>query len=423
MKKTILIATMAVATVPALAQDKYVVNANLAMRSQNYDEAKAEIDKAMANPETAQKPKALFAKAQIYMALQGVDKYKASSPYKQGLAAAMTLSETKPDYEKNAVDNMLLSGGFQTYNDGVKAYNDKQYNESAELMKTVVKIGEMNAAKKFEKSIPVNWQRAMDTVMADAYLTMANAAYFSGNMTEAVPLLIKVKNNPIRKSPSVYQCLIDAYGKTGNTAQELAAIEEGRKEYPSDVTIRNYELNYYIKAGKLDELTKKLEDAAAKDPGNADLQFNLATTYLGMTAARDGKKPANAAEMYKKSEEAFNRALKAAPDNAGYNYNFGALYFNQATDVNEQMNAITGSTKADIDKYDALKKQRDDLFVKSTPYFEKAYNTLSANETSLKGEDKRTYKTTLMALNKIYAIQSKLDKASEMKKKMDALSD
>ncbi|GAA4461496.1 hypothetical protein GCM10023093_06260 [Nemorincola caseinilytica] len=410
---------MAVAALPGIAQDKYVVSANLALKSQNYDEAKSEIDKAMANPETAQKPKTLFAKAQVYFTLQNVDKYKNDAPYKQGLDAAVKLAESKPDYEKQAVDGMLLTGGFLSYNDGVRAYNEKKYTESAELMKTVIKVGEMSGGKRFQNANPT-WQKQMDTVLADAYLTMANAAYFSEKYDEAIPLLIKVKGNPIRKSPSVYQCLIDAYGKQNNSAQELAAIEEGRKEYPSDITIRNYELNYYIKAGKMDELVKKLEEAAAKDPSNADLNFNLATTYLSMAAPKDGKKPANAADMYKKAEGAFLNALKASPDNGGYNYNFGALYFNQATDVNDQMNSITGSTKADIDKFDALKKQRDDLFGKATPYFEKAYAVLSPNEASLKGEDRRSYKSSMLALNRIYAIQNKLDKATEMKKKMDA---
>ena len=422
MKKSILITVLAAASVPAIAQDKYVVSANLAMKSQNYDEAKSEIDKAMANPETAAKPKAIFAQAQIYFTLQSVDKYKPENPYRTGLQAAMKLAETKPDYEKQTVDQMLLQGGFLSYNDGVKAYNDKKYDESANLMKTVIKVGEMDGGKHFEKT-NASWQRTMDTVMADAYLTMANAAYFGGNMTEAIPLLTKVKSNPIRKSPAVYQCLIDAYGKEKNTAQELAMIEEGRKAYPADVTLRNYELNYYIKAGKMDELTKRLEDAAAKEPNNADLQFNLATTYLGMATPKDGKRPANAAEMYKKSETAFMKTVALAADNSGYAYNFGVLYFNQATDVNDQMNAITGSKKEDIDNFDRLKKQRDELFVKATPHFEKAYNALSANEAALKGEDRATYKSTLQALKSIYAIQNKLDKSSEMKKKLEAMAD
>ncbi len=149
--------------------------------------------------------------------------------------------------------------------------------------------------------------------------------------------------------------------------------------------------------------------------------FNLATTYLGMANPKDGKKPANAVEYTIKSEDAFERALKLSPENAGYNYNFGALYYNQATDYNDQMNAITGSSAADLKKYDDLKVKRDAMFGKSMPYFEKSYNILSVNESGLKGDDLRTYKSTLMALKEVYARQSKMDKSAEMKKKYEAL--
>ncbi|MCF8449168.1 MAG: hypothetical protein K9G49_04785 [Taibaiella sp.] len=420
MKKAILIAAAVGMTLPGIAQDKFVVSANLALKSQNYDEAKTEIDKAMANPETSEKPKAMFAKAQIYFSLQNVEKYKGSNPYKEGLKTTIKLAETKPDYEKSTVDQMLILGGFLSYNEGVKAYNEKKYTESVELMKTVTKIGEMGGGKRFEKQ-PPNMMKQMDTVVADAYLTMANSVYYAGNMDEAIPLLIKVKSNPIRRIPSVYECLIDAYSRQKNSAQELATIEEARKIFPNDVTLRNYELNYYIKAGKMDELIKRLEDAASKEPNNSDIQFNIATTYLSMASPKDGKKPANSAELFTKSEEAFVRAIKIAPENSGFNYNFGALYFNQATDYNDQINAITGSSKADQEKYESLKAKRDGLFAKATPYFEKSYSILNPTESTLKGEDLKTYKSTLTALNRIYVLQSKLDKAADMKRRLDLL--
>ena len=134
MRKLVLIAATIGMTVPAMAQDKYVVSANIAMKNQNFEEAKTEIDKAMASPETREKPKALFAKAQIYYMLQDQEKYKASNPYREALATTIKLAEVKADYEKLTVDNMLLRGGFLSYNDGVKAYNDKRYSESVELM-------------------------------------------------------------------------------------------------------------------------------------------------------------------------------------------------------------------------------------------------------------------------------------------------
>jgi Tfp pilus assembly protein PilF len=171
----------------------------------------------------------------------------------------------------------------------------------------------------------------------------------------------------------------------------------------------------------MEDLVKKLEEASAKDPNNADLHFNLATTYLSIANPKDGKKPANSAELYTKSEESFTRAIKASPDNSGFNYNFGALYFNQATDFNDQINAITGSSKADQDKYESLKAKRDGLFAKAAPYFEKSYSVLSPNDAKLQGEDLRTYKSTVIALNKIYILQGKTEKASEMKKILDTL--
>ena len=418
MKKAILIIATIGITLPGLAQDKVVVTALTALKERNYDEAKSSIDQAMQNPESKEKPKALFAKAQIYFQMQNVDKYSASSPYREGSKALFKLTEVKPDYEKTTVDQLLLVSAYLYFNDGIKAYNDKKLAESGEFMKNVVKIHDMNGGKRFEK-LPNS--KSFDTVSAEANQILANSAYYLGNYEEAVPLLTAAKNNPVTKIPPIFEVLIDAYNKQKKYTEAFTVIQEARAAFPDDATLRNYELNYYITSGKQDELLKKLEEAAAKEPNNADIQFNLATIYLGMAIPKEGKRPANSAEMVSKSEEAFKRAIAISPDNAGYNYNFGALYFNQATDINDQMNAITGSSDADQKKYDALKANRDATFGKAMPYLEKAYNELSKNESSLKAEDKNTYKSAIFALKEVYARQSKLDKSQEMSKKYDSL--
>jgi len=423
MKKILIliIATFAVAF-QGTAQDKYVTSALTALKSNNLEEAKENIDRAMSSPESKEKAKTLFAKAQVYFTMQSADKYKASNPYREGAQALFKLLEVKPDYEKTTVDQYLLIAGIYYFNDGVKAYNDKKYAESGDLMKNVVKILDMKSTRKFE-NIPE--PKKFDTISAEAYQTLANSAYYeaksTGKYEDAISLLVKVKNNPITKNPTVYQCLIDAYDKQKNSTEYYATIQEARKLFPDDVTLRNYELNYFIKSGKQEDLIKKLEEAAIKEPNNSDILFNIATTYLGMANPKDGKKPANTAELTAKSEDAFSRALKLSPENPGYNYNFGALYYNQATDYNDQMNAITGSSSADLKKYDDLKAKRDALFNKSMPYFEKAYTLLLPNENSLRGEDMNTYKSTLLALKEVYARQNKLDKSSEMKKKYESL--
>jgi len=418
MKKVFLMLAAVGLSVSGIAQDRLVTSAAVAMQGKNIDEAKDDIDKAMGNPETKEKPKALLLKAQIYMAMVNEPKYKDSHPYREATTALFRLVEVKPEYEKSTVDQLLGIAAFLYYNDGARAYNDKKLDDATEFMKTALKIRDM---KRFDKFTDEQ-KRKIDTVSADAQQTLANSAYYRGKYDEAIPQLTTVKNNPITRSPSVYECLIDALDRQNKKDEELTVIQEGRKAFPDDLTIRNYELNFYIKSGKDDEVIRKLEEAAAKEPNNAEIQFNLATTYEGMANGKDGKKPANTAELTTKAEDAFQKALKMDPDNAVFNYNFGALYFNQATEVNNQMNSITGSSDADQKKYDNLKAQRDAIFAKATPYFEKANTSFAAREKDLRAEDKNTYKTSLKALMDIYSRLSKMDKYGETKKKYESLN-
>jgi len=416
MKKTVIIIAALALSLNGLAQDTYVTSAGVALQNKNYDEAKDDIDKAMTNNDTKEKPKALFIKAQVYFSLQNQEKYKASNPFKEATAALFKLIQVKPEYEKNTVDQLLGIAAFLYYNDGASAYNNKNLDQATESMKTALKIRDLN---RFDK-LTATQQKTIDTVSADALQTLANSAYYQNKYEEAVPLLTKVKNNPITKKANIYECLIDALQKLDKKQEEQAAIQEGRKEFPEDAFIRNKELNYYIAAGKDDEIVKKLEEAAAKEPNNPEFQYDIATTYLGMANPKDGKKPANSADYVAKSEDAFQKALKLAPDNPSFNYNFGALYFNQATDVNNQMNAITGSSDADQKKYDNLKTQRDAYFAKASPYFEKAKN-IYGNQKDLKADERTTYKNTLKALMDIYSRLSKMDLYGEVKKKYETL--
>jgi predicted Zn-dependent protease len=285
-------------------------------------------------------------------------------------------------------------------------------------MKNAIKVIELKASGKRFEGMPDS--KSFDTLAANAYQTLGNSYYYNEKYADAIPYLLKVKNNPITKSPTAYENIIYAYQKTGNKAEEQAMIQEGRKAFPDDVTIKHMELNTLMASGRQEELIKSLEESAVKEPGNADILFNLATTYLGMANPKDGKKPANAADLVAKSEDAFLRALKIAPDNPGYNYNLGALYYNQATDINEQMNAITGTSAADNAKYDGLKVKREAMFGKSMPYFEKAYTTLKANAANLSGDDKNTYRSCMIALKEVYARVNQMDKSKAMKAEYDA---
>ncbi len=398
--------------------EKYVVSANEALNKMNLDEAKEDIDRAMAAPEVNEKSKTLYVRAQVYVSLQTLDKYKASNPYREAAQALFKLIQIKPRYEKETVDISLINCAFFYFNDGVRAYNNRNFAEAIDYLGNVIKICNLDDGKRFRESPGA---KQLDTVAANATSTLANCYYFSGKYAEAIPLLIKAKNNPITRSASVFEFLSFAYNKQNDAKNEFALLQEGRAAFPQDVLLRNDELNYYIKTGRQDEIMKKLEETAAIDTNDADIQFNLATGYLTMARPKSGSMPANEAEYIVKSEKAFIRALRLAPDNAAHNYSFGALYFNLGFEVNAEMNKIGGTSNEEQKKYDVLKAKRDELLFKAAPYFEKACKIFSANEAGLKGEDMTSYKDALMALSQIYALQNKQDLAQDMKKKHDSL--
>jgi len=420
MKRILLTAAVLGITLTGIAQEKYVTSANVALQAGNIDEAKENIDKAMSGAGMQEKPKALFVKGGVYMAMMMSEKYKSTSPYREGAQALMKLAEIKPEYEKETVDQMLIVAGALYYNDAVNKYNSRSdannYIDAAPLFKNVIKIHDLNGGKRFEKFPRV---KSIDSVAATSAMYIALCSYNSKNYAEAIPLLIAAKDNPITRSAYLYENLIEAYRQVKDKDKELAAIQEARAAYPADQGLRNAELNYFILSGKQDELLKKLEIESAKDPGNSELLFSIAIVYTGMANPKTGDRPSNAADLLKKADDAYQAALKLAPENADLNYNYGAMYNNQAKEINDQMNAITGTSTKETQKYDELKAKRDALFNKALPYVEKAYTLLDAKAASLKGSEKNSYSGSLLILSQIYSIQNKMDKYNEVKKKMN----
>jgi hypothetical protein len=400
-----------------LAQDKNITGALEALFKKSYDEAKNLIDDAQMSVKTKDKPLTLFTKVRVYDMLQDVDKYKDANLYRDEAAALIKLTDMKPDYEKTAVDQYLVRCAFLYFNDGAKAYNDKNLKDAAELMKQTLKIRNMGGGKRFEK-YP---NKAFDTICAEAKLTVGNVEYYTGKYDDAVSNLEAAKTNPISKSAAVYECLIDAYSKQNDSTNMLSCLKDARKTYPDDIIIRNYEIKYYMNYGKKEDLIKKMEDAAAKDPSNSDMFYNLATAYYNLAEPKNGKKAPNAGDLIAKAEENFKTALKNSPDNIEYNFNMGIVYFNEGNDENDQMAGIKSSSEADKKNFDDLKAKRDNYYNTAIPYFEKAYGQLSATGKGQKGEHAVLYKNTLYALYQMYGALNKADKNKEYKAKYDAL--
>ncbi len=419
MKKIILLTAGICFAFAGWAQKQNIQSASNYLRDKDYEKALEYIEKAANDESTKDNPKTWYVKAQIYSTMNSDPAMKGKGYYKEAIKAAMKAQELKPGYEKDVLDQVLLAGAYSYYNDLANAFNNKNYTEAYEDAIAVNQIHDLEGGKKFNN-------KGFDTVSSLSTLYGAYAAYNNNKYAEAKPLLEKLKNDPISRNENVFWFLANIHKMQNDNNAYIATIEEGRKYFPNSVNLKNEEINYYIQTGQQDVYMKKLQEAFEKDPTNGDYAFNMANGYNGMAFPKDasGKalpKPANYDELIAKAEEAYLTTVKLGPDNVDYNYNTGAFYFNRGTVINEEMNAIPGNSPAETKKYDELKLKRDALFTQALPYLDKVVTLLEPKAGKLSKDDMFTYQSSLIAMRQIYALQNKLDKSAEMKKKLDAL--
>jgi len=188
-----------------------------------------------------------------------------------------------------------------------------------------------------------------------------------------------------------YYYLADVYRLKGDTAKFIETLKKGIEKYPNDNTVLVVELiNHYLSTKQVTEAKNYLEIAIKNDPNNPTYHFALGTIY----DSND--------KNYEKAIECYTKAIQINPDNFDYQYNLGALYFNQAADFYNQAN-----NEPDNKKYQALKAQGNEKMKLSMPYLEKAHE--------LNPKDLPTIESLK---NGYYRLQM-LDKYDIMKKKLE----
>ncbi len=419
MKKLVILVAAVGIGFSSWAQKKNVGTAQAALTREDYSRAKSAIDEAIEDPSTKDDPRTWFIRGDIYSALQNQPAFSAYSPLAVAANSYIKVAELDPNFRKDEVNTRLLNMAQVFYNLGLEQYKETKYKEAYEAFSVSLTIGHLDGGKRFTSF------SGFDTIMAYSYLQRGLSSYFAEDFSKAVPDLTKAKDNPITKDASVYRVLIDVYQRQQKEKEATALITEGRKLYPDNPELRNAELNLYLKSGDQEALLNKLLEAVEKDPGNPDLWYSLGNGYNNLAFPKDEKgkdlpKPANYTELVVKAEDAYLKAIGAdKEDKPEYSYNLGALFFNQASVINNEMNLL-GTSSEDQKKYDALAVQRDAMFNKALPHLERVYTNLDAKVNNLSQDDKITYQSVIFALREIYAKQGKMDKVSEMKAKLDS---
>jgi tetratricopeptide (TPR) repeat protein len=345
------------------------------------DKAKTAIDGAAVNETTIGLAKTWNIRSRVYTAILESKDPKYAALKEGAIDEALKSYEktmeldAKKEYEDENKPRLYYASS-QYMNDGVDAFKDGKY--------------EMALAK-FKKSSDISskYLGRTDTL---ALFNAALAADKGGKTQEAMGYYNQLTDMNYGGART-FTLLSQMQLQQKDTAAALVTINKGRQKYPDDNNLIIQGLNIYLSSGRDKEAFDQLDAAIAKDPNNANLHY-----AKGTLADKLGKGDL-ASASYKK-------ALEIKPDFFDAAYNLGAMYFNQAAELANKANDIPANKVAE---YEAAKKKFEAKFKEAQPYLEMAHSLNSKDE------------ATMQSLRQLYGRIGDMQKATEIKKKLDAL--
>jgi tetratricopeptide (TPR) repeat protein len=198
------------------------------------------------------------------------------------------------------------------------------------------------------------------------------------------------------KTPSkrgeIYKNVALILVQQGKTNEAIAAIQDARKINPDDETLLFTEMDLYLKIKDFDTYTKKVDEALAKNPNNADLIFNLGVISGNANKLEDAKKH-------------YLRAIEIKPDYFDAYLNLSELMLRDDEKFVDEINSL-GTSEKDNKRYAVLKADREKNFKQLLPYLEKAVDLKPSSEPA---------KKTLLS---VYNALEMTDKYKALKAKM-----
>lgn len=384
------------------------------------NDAATNIAVAMTGAETMSDPKTFVEAGDIYAAIMnqmviiktsGIgtleDLPKIDNPAAMAADAymkAFSLAEKKGDQKAALTGLTDLQGNLS--NAGIFGIQDKEYSTAYTNFSKSAAVHDFLLANGGESSLTA------ENKINDELFYAAVTAQLADKLDAATPLFEKLRTEGYDDS-GVYDGLYKIYAAKGDKEKALMLLNEGREKYPDDAQLLFTEINYYLAEKKLDVLTGKLAAAIEKEPDNVSLYATTGSVYdnLYQSAAAAGEED-KAAEYFQQAKSFYEQALEKKPDYVSAVYSIGALYFNRAAAMTQELIALNDDlSREGQKKYEALSKKIDEEFAAALPYFKQAEQM------------DPTDMNTLIALREIYARNDELEVSNEFKRRIDVVTE
>jgi len=366
------------------AQKHNVVNASIALRNEEYVDAKKYIDEAYETESTSNDAKMWNYRSQIYLQIalkqSDIDENAIFKATEAHLKCLQTDKKGRVIVRKWTAKEDVLSGivqcGYKLFNKAIEEYNSGNYVSSLKHYSVIFEIIPFDTEDQLKRG-----NITKETILYNSFFS-SKKLKDNVKSKELLQELIDINFN----DPAIFVQMSNIFIEEGKTDRALEYLALGRESFEEDQGLINTEINLYIQLGRTSELIGKLGEAIALDEENELLYFNRGTIY-----DQEGD--------IDNAEKDYLTALELNPSAFGANYNLGALYFNQGVETKNKANATSNNSL-----YKKLNKDAETVFAKALPYLETAHN--------LNSEDKNT----LLSLKQLYYLDGAYSKSEEMKK-------
>lgn len=461
MKKVLVMLGLAAMVNAAFAQNSNVESAAIYLRNAEMADAKKAIDEAAVHEETRDNLKMWFYRTAIYDTLLRNPEYKSlidGNSVEQFVLAAKgcVKNDAKKKYEYYCTNVAIVQSSFDAYNAAYDFLQKKEYGKAVKF------FGYVLDNVQYDKDGTLKKNNITDK---NIYNAIYRSAFVDANYPTAQQYSQKLIDLDYN-DPLIYYFNAETYLIGKDTAKALEVVSAGRKRFPTEKDLINYELNIYLKQNKTDVLLAKINEALETTPDNSTLIYvrgNIydkfaSSKYKASDAAKEEadnlnkkakteKVPATktkllaqakkqqqlADSLFKEMKAAaalaevdYKKVIELDPENFDGHYAMGALLNNyENTELVVKINAINATTQEEYDrKLAPLQKQQKELLGRALKHFDDAMaivDNMSEADKDKKREKSNLKLMVLESKKSVYANLNDQAKFMEIKKMIDEM--
>ncbi|MDR1681632.1 MAG: tetratricopeptide repeat protein [Prevotellaceae bacterium] len=255
---------------------------------------------------------------------------------------AYELDEKKSQAKKIKEGMMTLS--YNLLQEGAAAFTLHQYGASAQC---------------FETSVLISGHPIINTIDSATIYNTALAARFAENNEKALAYFGKAIAINYDANGNAYANYATLLREQGDTLKSMEVLNQGFVKYPKNQDILIQLINAYMSAGSdLSAALPFIHEAQQNEPDNASLFNAEGIIYEQLNDTE-------------KAFESYMKALEIDPDFFASHYSIGALYYNEAVELQNK-----AGSELDDAKYRQLDEAMKAAFKRALPYLTRAHELM-----------------------------------------------